>query len=100
MALLGVIIVVIFRLEESSTCHYNTAPLAECSSHSNQNSPAVPSSPAVTPKNTDTETKLVDWHHKVGNSRLYIFIVLILFSIHTSFSASGFVGFFFYPHPN
>lgn len=52
-ALLGAIIVVVFRLEESSTCHYITATLAECFSYSNLNSPAVPSSAAVAPKNAD-----------------------------------------------
>lgn len=99
-ALLGVIIMVIFRLDESSPCDCITAVFAECFSYSNQNSPAVPSSAAVTPKNKDIETKLVDWHHEVGNSRLYIFIVLILFLTHTSFSTSGFVFFFSYLHCN
>lgn len=89
---------VIFRLDESSPCDCITAVFAECFSYSNQNSPAVPSSAAVTPKNKDIETKLVDWHHEVGNSRLYIFIVLMLFLIHTSFSTSGFVFFFSYLH--
>lgn len=76
-ALLKIVVVVVgfFGPEELSACHCVTATLAEPIRYSSQNSPVVPTSTAVAPKNADIETKLLDWHHSTGNSRLYTFLL-------------------------